>query len=388
MKKVILATLITLAVTSLAVWASFLVPVPHGNNPFDFYFNLTFAIATPLFSIGASVMIVMGFGTFTKQFKQAYTIMFTGLIIWGLGYLQLPLMVILNQLSNNLFISFTVVPFIGSVMLIFTGTRMLAKLFNVKSITTRWWFAFGVVIAVSILTAILPHAHTQDDELNFDLANSLIMAASTFFAICAYNILLIKRQASVAYTNAFAWLCLSMFVTAFVGGYGSTLVALIFGSAASQLINIIAIAPSCIGAALFLRSAYSFNQIAESGDVEGQLVARDFFGNPLRPKAKDRATSIDIVVHAATLVSTQAAIDPLLNTVRNITAALQPGAPIHLSSTDEESLKQVYLKIEEYLLGKEAVRKFTKEGLRHDIAKRLGLTPESTNTFWNKLTLS
>ncbi len=71
---------------------------------------------------------------------------------------------------------------------------------------------------------------------------------------------------------------------------------------------------------------------------------------------------MDAVTYAAGLVSNSDAIDPILDNVRDITAKLQPGeAP---SKEDIQSLINIYLQIEQYLVTKEAIRAFTKEDLR------------------------
>ena len=76
-----------------------------------------------------------------------------------------------------------------------------------------------------------------------------------------------------------------------------------------------------------------------------------------RPK-----TILDAVIYVAGLVSDSDAIDPILDGVRGITAKLQPGeAP---SKEDAQSLINIYLQIEQYLVTKEAIRTFAKEDLR------------------------
>jgi hypothetical protein len=386
MEKALLATLLTIGITILSFFASFLVPVPQGNNPFDFYFNLTVSLATTVLYIGGSIVIMLGFSSFTNQFRRAYSIMFTGLTFWAIGYLQLPLMVIFDVIDNNIVISLTVIPFIASALLVFTGTRMLAKLFGVISLATKWWFALSFIFVIGVITALAPHVPITDDELGFDIANVLIMIAITFFGFGAYHILLIKRRASVTFTNAFAWLCLSMATLSIFAGAGSTFTTLIAGYDGGQLILFVALIPSCIAAALFLRSAYSFNQIAESGDIQGQTVKRNFFGNPVnQPNTTERISSIDIVTHATTLVSTREAISDMLNTLQYITSQLPLNPPLPLPAATEQALRQVYLQIEQYLLTKESIRKFTKESIRHEIAQKLGLSPTSSVTFWNTL---
>lgn len=386
MQKAKITTLVTILLSLATVLASFLVPVPQGIHAFDFYIDLTLSVAAVVLYAGGSITIFQGFGAFTSNLRKAYTIIFIGMTLWGIAYLQLPIIVAFNKINDSLFIAFTAVPFIVASLLTFTGTWMLAKLFNLKNWTMNWFLVLAVVIASVVLVVLVPHTPSISAETDFDAANALIIFASAFLVFGAYHVLLIKRQASVTFTDALAWLFLSILIPPTVGGVGSTVVVLIWpGPASDQPSLLLAIVSSFIAAGMFLRSAYSFSQIVESKDVQGQFVARDFFGKPLHPKTNNRISSVDIVVYAATLVSTHTAIDNLLDPVRFITAKLQPNTPLPFPPDTEETLRQVYLKIEQYLLTQETIRKFTKEGLRQDVAQKLLLTPQSTTTFWNKL---
>lgn len=91
------------------------------------------------------------------------------------------------------------------------------------------------------------------------------------------------------------------------------------------------------------------------------------FGSDDRPTAVE--TPLEMVTTSASLSSSQTAIDPLLDKVRSITAATQPGQP--LSPQDELTLLGVYMAIEYYLTNEEPVRAFTKEGLRKRFSAQL-----------------
>ncbi len=383
MKKVRSTVLATVIITLLGSLLSLLVPLPAAVNAFDFYFNFSLSIATILLYIGGSVAIVMGFGAFTDKLRRPYTILFTGLIIWGLSYLQLPLLMLLNRLDDNLFLSISAVPYIGSSLLVFVGTRMLARTFNVTSIATRWLFVLGALVATSVLVVVVPHGYTPSKEADFDAANVLLTAATTLFGLGAYNILRVKRQASVAFINPLAWLSLSMSLSFAVAGVGSTVLALIFGNSTNGIVLATAVAPSALAAVLFVRSAYSFNKIVVSADAQGLSVARSFFGKPLTPLTKTQISSVDIVTYTASLASQPREIDEILDEVRLITSRARTDES--MNATDNERLLQVYLKVEQYLLTKETVRVFTKDSLRQDIAQKLHLTAQSSGTFWPKL---
>ncbi len=93
-----------------------------------------------------------------------------------------------------------------------------------------------------------------------------------------------------------------------------------------------------------------------------------FFGKKTEKKIAI-TTPLDAVTYAAGLVSNQADINTMLDTVRDITARLGPSGTV--SPQDNMQLISVYLKLEHYLITQEAIRTFTKEDLRKRIAEPL-----------------
>lgn len=77
---------------------------------------------------------------------------------------------------------------------------------------------------------------------------------------------------------------------------------------------------------------------------------------------QSRRSLVDIVIYLASLVSDPRAIDPHLDTVRIITA--QAGSSGSLSAEQQQELKGVKQKIEQYLLTQDPVRVFTAESLQ------------------------
>jgi hypothetical protein len=74
------------------------------------------------------------------------------------------------------------------------------------------------------------------------------------------------------------------------------------------------------------------------------------------------STPLEVVMTAATLVSSPKEIDPVLDKVRGITVRVKPGEA--RKPEDTSVLWGVYLKVEEYLTVKEPLRSFTKDELR------------------------
>jgi hypothetical protein len=126
--------------------------------------------------------------------------------------------------------------------------------------------------------------------------------------------------------------------------------------------------PTLIADMAILFAAYSFNTVG--------LLA-------VRPRAA--ASSLDIVLYAATMVSNPEPIDPALDEVRLITSRAASDTAVRLSAEDQKKLCRVYLQIEEYLTTKEPLRSFNKADLRSSVAEHFGLSSTSTDTFWPQL---
>lgn len=92
-----------------------------------------------------------------------------------------------------------------------------------------------------------------------------------------------------------------------------------------------------------------------------------FGGN--RGSNKPRSDSfLDNVLFTAHLASNMAAIDSILDTVRQVTSRLGPDKA--LSSNDEAALVAVYMELEVYLTTRDPVRRYTREELRSKLGAR------------------
>lgn len=78
--------------------------------------------------------------------------------------------------------------------------------------------------------------------------------------------------------------------------------------------------------------------------------------------AKDDQKLIDKIVYLSSLTSVQSDIDPMMDTLRLITARWQPPQP--LPPEDRESLSTLQRKLEDYLINHDPLRSFTSESLQ------------------------
>jgi|GEM_PF-2164184 len=105
-----------------------------------------------------------------------------------------------------------------------------------------------------------------------------------------------------------------------------------------------------------------------------------FFGSTvLEPSTKQRS-SLDIVMYAACLVSSPQAIDPTMDTVREITARMGPNGL--LSQENVQELAGVYFKIENYLTHDEPLRAYTTEDIRKKISRKFHISENNMVEYW------
>jgi hypothetical protein len=180
-------------------------------------------------------------------------------------------------------------------------------------------------------------------------------------AVCAYLAWRIKQTMGAAYTDAMRWLFYAMltyaamsihFVVLSYVGYDNTA----YGRTGAYL-GVFAILST-----MFVIAGYKFWQIG----IE-KTVAKS-------------GTALDVVMYAASLATNTSEIDPILDDVRILTAQLDP-EHIALTADHERSLGKIYLKLEDYLVSHEPLRKLTKDDLRQRVERQLPRSDD--NPFWS-----
>ncbi len=80
------------------------------------------------------------------------------------------------------------------------------------------------------------------------------------------------------------------------------------------------------------------------------------------------------VTYLASLVSNINDVDPMLDTLREITASRKPNEPLQLSGEERARLQQLESQLSEYLISKDPVRAFTPESLQAKLAQHFKQT--------------
>jgi hypothetical protein len=379
--------LLSIAIVILAFMSSismFGVPYPPDSeySTHRYYSYLVVNAAVVVLFIGASIVFIAGWGEFTTRLKKAYTILCSGLTLYGLSQFQIPLLLILNQLDSFWAqYGFIILPFLTGVILLYLGLRSFAHILEIKSTWTSVWRTILVAIGLAILSSFIPHIALPMPEIAFDISVGLVVFGSWLTAAAAILAFKIKLVAGIVYANPMAWLVLAFMTLLVLGGHYVVTQATIsedhwYRQSATDLAMYI------VAGLFFIRSGYGFSTLLSQKNLV-DTGERNFFGRPRQPRIASLASSpIDVVVYTANLVSNRGAIDPILDHLRQVTANIASGQA--LSQHDLAQLKETYLEIESYLVEKERVRKFEQSALRSHIQATLHLKappPEVFETF-------
>jgi hypothetical protein len=251
--------------------------------------------------------------------------------------------------------------------------RQFARLVNVKSLWSSVLLCIAGTVVVGLLVSQLPHVKVTTAETMYDVLLGIVVCNMFFVGFAAMLALKIRAQVSEAYLPAMSWLAAAFVVLVFAGLH-FLVVQLTMTDGAWYFDYSFSIIPFVVGALLFVRAGYEFNKIGyRLGEVYVDKPAPAGFRKAVP------ASALDIVMYMAGLASNPRAVNPILDEVRQVTAQLGPERA--LSAADKVVMAKVYKQLEAYLAEKEALRVFTKEGLRENIIQKFGESNLATIEF-------
>lgn len=383
MKKLYAIVGITIILTLLSAGFSLWLSTPPGQDSFIFHSNLlvSFLMAGP--HIGAVIIFLFGMRGFTKRFKTSYVTLCAGVLLLALGFLQVPTFSILDQLSSP-WITYGGIglPFLLSLLFMYSGVRGFARLFGVNNFLTsfRWWATVAVLSPV--VTMLLPHAYSKNPAQT----QGLLAVETVLTVIVLWTLALtymLHKRAGKLYVPVAAWLFVYVAIVSIPEIV--YVVNILVKPDDNVLVNTgLLFSPYFISGLVLLRLALSFNRISDSADIEVAVSGQGFFGQSVRQREyTQRQTLPNVIVYTAGLVSDTQAIDPVLDDMRMITAGLQPG--VSLNDEQQRKVAKVYLQLEDYLTSTEAVRVYSKETLRQRLQDEFGPVIAEYPVFWREL---
>ncbi|HET8671983.1 MAG TPA: hypothetical protein VFM05_15610, partial [Candidatus Saccharimonadales bacterium] len=101
--------------------------------------------------LGTVALFLSSLGNFKTLLRVAYTFLAIGYLLAGLGALQLPVIAMVGGLSSKWVDSGLVgIPFLGSLIFLYTGAVLAARLFSIRHFTTMPYIVFPLGIGLGV----------------------------------------------------------------------------------------------------------------------------------------------------------------------------------------------------------------------------------------------
>lgn len=353
--------LITTFAALAGVLAFFFLPNPttDPDRALGGHIAMGASVAISLLQLAALWYFIASLKTFKLDLRKAYYWLSAGLLIFSLGQLQLPFTFIIQNAGIWLAYILILSPFLFGPLVMYLGVRRFARLLKVHSFWARIWVALGVALMGSAIPTVMLLIVFGVVESQIAITLGLVTWGGGFALAGGILAFKIQNSLSPAYHLAIKRLGVAMIALAFsclheVIARG-TLGALDASAWYAQL-NL-SVWPFLVTALLMLWAALSFRAVTKQYS-----------------SLAENSSELDVVIHTAELVSIPTEIDDTMDKVRLLTASHSSG---EFTEADKKALADVYLELENYLINKEPLRKFSRDDLRSRLsANFIKLLPE------------
>lgn len=362
----------TILLTVVLSLLALLVPTPAGIPAgIDFHHLLIVNIVMACTHISGALLLLTNLDVYKAKLRRAYIVMSIGVLIIGASTLQILIISLFNGWTNTslagILSSLTILLYLLSGIVLYIAVRSFARLVGVKHPLTRAWVVLPGAIVVAALVSLAPHPPLPPGtpEAAFDAFVGIFFWSGSLMLFAGWLALNVRRHAGAHYSHAMTWLARALIVSALLLLYGGVRTAML-NTADNLVLSVFSYILAMASGLMWMRAGYAFaltKYYNEDVPLLGQLFGKSAAGST------EPRTVIDMVIYAAGLVSNSQEIDPLLDDVRAVTAKLKPGASP--SPSDTKQLVGVYLKLEQYLMNKEAIRTFTQHELRQHLTPEL-----------------
>jgi hypothetical protein len=321
-------------------------------------------LATLLFNICGSVLFLLAIKGFRQSLKIAYRFMSAGASMLLFGVIVIYALLAMHASDQPWAVILAEMPFMLTAAFFYIGIRTFAKLIWAETFLTNIPLVFAGAAMLGVLGGFVPGILGAEDSFDSQAA---IRFANIILFVCSLvlsnNVWI---RASPFYRQAFTWVLAFFTLTVFntICGFLQEVPWMAWFGQASIILY--------LAAGLLLSiTALQFNRVAYAAKSK-----------PLQPGKTAASRSVDVVVFLSGFASNQEAIDPILDRLRELTAAKLPDW--RPNESEQAQLAAIYLSLEDYLVNKEPLRKFDQQGLRQMIGLQF---KESVNepVFWREV---
>ncbi|MDB5178643.1 MAG: hypothetical protein JWN01_586 [Patescibacteria group bacterium] len=367
MNKIKVVALLGVALGVVLAGLAYFEPItPGGISGTVFGQRLTLMVASLylVLSIEAVVLFWAGLKGFKGGLRKAYLILCAAIIMFAIAQIQVPVTTI-TGLEWWTTTGLVALPYVLSSFLAYWALRTFAQAVGIKDALTKFRFVLPAIFALIAVSFFLP--------VHLSSIMPTAVAHHTFTAIVIWELVLdglagwnawrIRQTMGGTYQSAMTWLFVAFFSYTLTHLHFAVLQATGYDNWYGR--NSLETVPLAVVGLLLVKAGYEFWKVTA----------------PVR--AAKSSSPLDVVIYAASLATNRGAINPIMDTVRQVSAGMTPGGS--LSAQNQEALAQVYLKLEAYLVEKEPLRTFTREDLRGRIERKFPHEASQGSAFWGKL---
>ena len=357
-KRIAIGTIILAAL--LASLAFLIKPRPQITDIVVIQLRAATALLVTITSLGGSILFLGGIRQFKALMQQAYTLMASGIILFGVALLQLPVIGFFD-LWNSFWANsgLIIAPFIFSAGLVYAGMRRFSKLLGIKNILTSAWITFGFTIVMTVLSFFGGHYIARYHYIaGTDAYIAIVSWSASYFTYSAILSRFVLERVGPFYQDAMAWSSRALIVLSLSAWHEYT-INYFMNNDTWYVSHGVSFIPFIISGIVIVRAGYAFSLVGTSIPVIPVKSA------PEEPVANPYVTSLESI---AALVSKTSVASPILQTVEatSTQAAASPtDASIKIRAVAD------YKKLENYLIHDEPLRTFNKEELRSKLDPKM-----------------
>jgi len=343
--QLIIFLLVTAGLSSTAFFA-FPVLKAAGLEP-----TAAIAFASSITQMGAVVYLLLNIRTIKHGYKAAYALFALGILLFSslqvIPSLSIFTTVISNhpQLNNDIIVG----SFAAGTLLMYLGMWTFARLLGVRTVWTAPWFAVVFAAITAGVTIFALRQQAMHVALAYPRLEYIIFAAvswsGSFGLVAAIVALQIRSAIGPIYRTPLTWTSLTLFLVSFSAFH--EFITKVYFPTSAYTANSWGLWPYLVTSAMLLVTSMRYMQ-ANHEDVA----------------IPENANYLDIVTSLAAMASKPQDVDKILDTVRTITTSRSAQ---QLTADDKNALIHVYLQLEDYLVTKEPLHKFTTVSLRDSL---------------------
>jgi hypothetical protein len=260
------ATKIALALIILAVvgyLVAFVVPLPQNDSSMSlgaFRWSLANSVLYTFLHVGAAILFLDAISAYKAALRLAYIRIASGIVLVGIGLAQVVLLNAFSLLQSP-WVQYggVILPFLVAGLLIYFGTRAMARLVGVTSPATKPRIVLSLLLVCVVAAVLLPHAPSSLAEASFDVSSAINVWDVVLYAASLLIMLQIRGRIGTRYVDSMTWLTLGLLGSVSITTFVLAATFLKGDVPRSYLLDVLII----LGGLLYLKAGHSFARTKE-----------------------------------------------------------------------------------------------------------------------------